>query len=248
MAAVPTIDPEQDFASYYLNGGDPDMTCERLYRWHQLLWGRTVSGVTPWQLEVVRGRRFELALTSASGARFRLRSDGMITTWEKPGWASQYKFDADLVAEIAADVDDFNRVASKMGAYIPFPLNSADQSGDTINQARGKHPLIVDRFDLTLECIRAHYAEQYSPLAERLSHFRGFFDLFGTFDTYVRFFLLDDLLTSDRSGVLSLMSGEPLAGFEAPAIASTAAQYAEFRTRSISFVEARNDRIVQLQI
>jgi hypothetical protein len=245
---VSTIDPDNDFASYYQDGGDPDQTSERLYQWQRSLWGRPVPGVEQFQLDVAYRGRYELDLTTAGGGRFRLGSDGIITTWTSPGWASRYEFGADLVAEIAADTDNFYRIASTIGGYIVFPLNNPDQTGHTINQARGVHPSIADRFDLTLECIRRHYndRDEDSPFRDRLAYYGDFFDLFGTFDTYVRFFLLDDLLTPDRSAVRSLMSGDPLSGFTAPALAATATQYAQFRSNSIAFVTARNDRIRQL--
>ena len=110
------------------------------------------------------------------------------------------------------------------------------------------HPQIADRFDLTLECIRRHYLDtsMVSPLADRLDHYGDFFALFGDFDTYVRFFLLDDLLTSDRQGVRSLMTGEVVIDFPAPAYAMTPLEYATYRRSSTEFVQARNDRIRRL--
>lgn len=55
MNVAPTIDRDKDFASYYLpRGGDPDMTCERLYRWRPALWSRVVPGVVPCRLEVAK--------------------------------------------------------------------------------------------------------------------------------------------------------------------------------------------------
>ena len=39
----------------------------------------------------------------------------------------------------------------------------------TINGARGFHPRIKDRFDLTVECIRRHYRKENSPLSDTLA-------------------------------------------------------------------------------
>ena len=240
------IDPDLDFASYYRRGGDPDRDCERLYLWHQALCSRPVEGVGPFEIEVTYGSGYELRLATAGGATFRLASDGIIHTWSTPGWTS--RFTPELVAEIGRDVDDFFRIASTIGGYVVFPRNSDGQSGATINQARGVHPQIADRFDLTLECIRRHYLDpsMESPLAERLTHYRDFFVLFGDFDTYVRFFLLDDLLTPDRKGVRSLMTGGVVTDFLVPAYATMPLEYATYRTNSIEFVRARNDRIRRL--
>lgn len=240
------IDPDLDFASYYHQEGDPDRDCERLYLWHQALCSRPFEGVGPFEVEVTYCSGYELRLTTADGATFRLASDGIIPTWSTAGWTKH--FSPELAVEVARDGDDFFRIASTIGGYVLFPRNSDGQSGWTINQARGVHPQIADRFDLTLECIRRHYLDtsMESPLADRLEHYGDFFALFGDFDTYVRFFLLDDLLTSDRQGVRSLMTGEVVIDFPVPAYAMTPLEYATYRRSSIEFVQARNDRIRRL--
>lgn len=241
-------DPHEDFASHYRNGGDPDRDCPRLYAWHRALWGRSVPGIADFQLDVIYGRGFEMSLRAADGSEFRLASDGIIPTWSSPGWTRSFR--SDLVAEIEKDADDFYRVASTVGGYILFPRNRIGETGRTINQARGVDPRIADRFDLTLECIRRHYVDSTAenPLGERLAYYADFFSLFGDFDGYVRFFLLDDLLTADRRGVRSLMSGEPLSAFGTPAFALSPSEYGEYRQRSIAFVKARNGRILQLGV
>lgn len=240
------IDPDEDFAAHYRVGGDPDRDCPRLYAWHRALWGRPVPGLPSLELSVTYGRGFEMSLRTADRTDFRLASDGIIPTWSTPGWTRW--FAAELVAEIAKDADDFYRIGSTIGGYILFPRNRIGQEGSTINQARGVDPRIADRFDLTLECIRLHYSDPTAenPLGERLDYYSDFLALFGDFDGYVRLFLLDDLVTEDAGAVLSLMSGEPLSAFGAPAHAVSPAQYAEYRRRSIAFVEKRNARILQL--
>ncbi|MDP9431746.1 MAG: hypothetical protein M3P91_03245 [Actinomycetota bacterium] len=74
------IDPDDDFASYYGDGGDPDRDCERLYVWHRALWGRAEAGVAPFRLDVVYDRGY-VSLHAADGSQFWLGSDGMIPTW-----------------------------------------------------------------------------------------------------------------------------------------------------------------------
>lgn len=244
------IDPDLDFASYYEAGGDPDRDCERLYLWHQALCSRPVDGVGPLsaEVEVNFNYAYELRLVAGDGSTFRLGSDGIIPTWSTPGFIS--RFSPELAEEIARDTDDFFRVASTIGGYVLFPRNGQGQTGQTINQARGVNRQIADRFDLTLECIRRHYLDPAprSPLADRINYYGDFFALFRDFDTYVRFFLLDDLLTPDRQSVLSLLTGDVVTGFPASAFATTPTEYADFRTNSIKFVRARNDRIRRLNL
>jgi hypothetical protein len=52
--------------------------------------------------------------------------------------------------------------------------------------------------DLTLECIRRHYAEEPgSPLADVTTNYADFFELFCTFKQFVEFFHLQDFVTPE---------------------------------------------------
>jgi hypothetical protein len=110
----------------------------------------------------------------------------------------------------------------------------------TINQARGCVTKISDRFDLTVECIRRHYARQRSPLGETLARYHDFFALFENFGGYVDFFLLQDLVTDDGAAVRFFM---PFDDFKTPSVPADDETYREYRRRSIEFIEARNRRI-----
>lgn len=237
-----TIDPDLDFASYYKDGGDPDRDCKLLYEWHLALWGRSFPGIASFELEITYDRGYGMRLLAPDDVEFWLGSDGIIPTWSTAGWAR--RFAPDLAAEIMRDVDDFYRIASTIGGYIVFPRNRTGQTGWTINQARGMYSAIADRFDLTLECIRRHYSEPdaANPLGKRLAYYADFFALFRDFDTYVRFFLLDDLVNDDGN-VCSLVNGEPLTDLSLPAVTGSVEEYGEYRRRSIAFVSARNEQI-----
>jgi hypothetical protein len=176
--------------------------------WHRTLWGRAFPGVGPFEVEVIYDRGYGMHLCSADGAEFWLGSDSIIPTWSSLGWAS--RFAPDLVAEIAKDAGGFYRIACTIGGYIVFPRNRTGQTGWTINQCRGMYSSIADRFDLTLECIRRHYSDPgaVNPLGTRLAYYGDFFALFRDFDTYVRFFLLDDLVDEARKSVRSLVTGD----------------------------------------
>ncbi len=73
-----------------------------------------------------------------------------------------------------------------------------------------------------------------------MKRYERFFALFGDFDSYVQFFLLQDLVTDDRQEVKFLL---PFNGFNNLAIPADLSSYLEFRQNSINFVEARNQRI-----
>ena len=122
-----------------------------------------------------------------------------------------------------------------------FPGNCVDRKM-TINGARGFHPRIKDRFDLTVECIRRHYCNEHSPLSDTLARYADFFGLFGHFGGYVEYFLPQDLVTEDCSAVRFFT---PFANFTASPLPGSVDAYRAYRQRAVDFIEARNRRIVQ---
>lgn len=173
---------------------------------------------------------------------FRLGVHCIIATWSTPGWL--WRFTPELMAETSW-IGRTSSVSARPLGVFAVPQKWPSQIGPTINQARGVHPQIADRFDLTLECIRRHYLDPDKPnlLSDRLRYYGDFFALFRDFDAYVRFFLLDDLLTPDRDAVRSLFPGDVITGFTAPAHAVTPEEYSAFRLNSLEFVQARSGRI-----
>lgn len=133
------------------------------------------------------------------------------------------------------------RIACTIGGYLIWPSNQVEGRG-SINQDRGWRYgyVIADRIDLTLECIRRHYRGEWSPLQATLERYRCFFDLFEDFRGYVKFFLLQDLVTSDYSAVQFFMSFDD---FNGPSLPGDVDSYGEYRRRSIEFVTARNRHI-----
>lgn len=132
----------------------------------------------------------------------------------------------------------------KVHGHKGYILRSSGTANEqlTINGARGFTQKIADRFDLTLECIRRHYDGEDSPLAPTLGRYGGFFALFGGFEGYIAFFLLQDLVESDRRAIRFFTAFDD---FASPAVPKDVAEYSEYRRRSIDFVEARNRRIEQ---
>jgi hypothetical protein len=110
----------------------------------------------------------------------------------------------------------------------------------TINGARGFHPRIKDRFDLTVECIRRHYINEDSPLNAPLARYADYFRLFGDFRGYVEFFLLQDLVTDDISAVKFFSRFED---FRSSPLPDSVAAYLAYREAAVDFIEARNQRI-----
>ena len=77
------------------------------------------------------------------------------------------------------DLVEFRTIANQIGGKLLFPGKQRSRR-PTINQERVGNK-IVDRLDLTLECIRLHYLGETSPMAEVLDRYDDFFDLFESF-------------------------------------------------------------------
>ena len=151
---------------------------------------------------------------------------------------------ADIIGQVQSEqIGAFYDRACTVGAYTVFPaqVRVDGRWRLSINQARDIHPRIRDRFDLSLECIRHHYAGEASPLANSLATHRSFFALFEDFSGYVNHFLLNDLVT--ERGVrlypdLDDFTGDPLP-------VGDVAEYREYMRRSMDFVKAPNERITR---
>ncbi len=137
------------------------------------------------------------------------------------------------------EVKSFFKTCSTIGAYIVFPGNKVNGKL-TINGARGLNGKIGDRFDLTLECIRLHYLQGESPLSETLKRYSGFFDLFGNFRGYVKFFLLEDLVSECFEKVKFHL---PFDDFTSSPYPSDLGEYNFYKKNVLAFVTARNRRI-----
>lgn len=213
-------------------GGDPDSTSPTLRRYHQLLWSKPLPNGVVFELDATTPYAY-LHHRSELG-EFWLSSDTMTQTFV-PHVRMQH-----IIAEITADeIETFYRAAYTIGGMIIFPGNKIDAMM-TINGARGFNRSISDRFDLTLECIRRHYIGVWSPLRDVLDRYRDFFALFDTFQGYVDFFLLRDLVTDDYRHVKFFL---PFDEFQTVALPSDVDAYRQFRQRSVEFVTARNRRI-----
>ncbi len=148
-------------------GGDPDRYSTTLRRYHQQLWGKPLPSGAMFDLDA------RLHHTSDLG-EFWLSSDSIVHTYTR--WVSPISLARRSRGDPVGGADRVLRPCLH-GRRLPgLPVRHPYVDGkqqQTINQRRGMHPLIRDRFDLTLECIRRHYAGSASPLGEVLANPRG---------------------------------------------------------------------------
>ena len=215
-------------------GKDPDMFSPTLRRYHQQLWSKHLPNGAEFLLDTTP---FAYLHHRSDLGEFWLSSDAVIPTFG--GWLAMRPLINHLQPQ---ELEHFTASGYTMGGMMVFPGNKVDGKL-TINGARGFLRRIADRMDLTLECIRRHYLGQTSPLGETLNRYRDFFALFDDFRGYSEFFLLQDLLTEDRSAVNFFM---PFHDFQLPAVPVDIDAYRRYRDLSIRFIEQRNHRITTL--
>ena len=233
MSEIARIDIRFDVRSD-AGGRDPDQHSPTLRAYHRLLWRKRLPTGPTFHLEVAS--RPNYLIFRSPGADFFLASDTIIRTFN-----DMQKMQPILGQLSERHREAFNTRAYTIGGMTLFPGNRVDGK-TTINGARGMHPKIADRFDLTLECIRRFYSGEPSPLTASLSRYRSFFELFRDFEGYVDFFLLQELVNDDRSSVRFLA---PFDDFKTSPLPADVASYTAYRARTIAFVRARNDRIAE---
>lgn len=232
ISTMTVIDVTFDFRTDTPPGKDPDAKSPTLRRYHQHLWSKPLPDGTPFLLSTgVAGAYLH---HRSSLGEFVLSSDAVIPSFTRAAQISR------VIEQVPrAQRDRFNALGYTIGGMMVFPANKIGGKM-TINGARGCHPRVRDRFDLTLECIRCFYGEIPSPLADVLQRYREFFGLFRTFRGYVDFFLLQDLVEPDYSGVQFML---PFEGFVAWPLPDSVASYVEYQANAEEFIARRNHRI-----
>jgi hypothetical protein len=227
------IDITFDFRSDTPPGTDPDARSPTLRRYHQLLWSKPLPNGAPFELDVTTPYAYLHHLSELG--EFFLTSDTVIPTFTR--WRI-LKHITEQIPEVENEA--FRTLGYTIGGMMVFPGNQVDRR-PTINGARGMHPQIRDRFDLTLECIRRHYlGEPDNPLGDTLARYADFFGLFGDFAGYVDFFHLQDLVNEVSSAVKFFM---PFGDFGEWVLPATLDAYRGYRRRAMEFIESRNRRI-----
>jgi hypothetical protein len=232
LPRVDFIDVDFDTRSDARPGTDIDVTSPTLREFHRILWSKTLPSGQEFDLSAT-GRSPYLVHESTIG-RYELSSDFLA------GWHRRCR---DFWS--ALDPEEFERqerVARTIGGYIVFPSRTVNRQ-QTINMRRGTHHRIGDRFDLSLECIRRHYLGEQSPLSDVLERYKAFFGLFKSFEGYVDFFLLNDMV--GKEGKVIFFS--EFEDFKSAPMPTSLESYLEYREKVLEFVQARNSRIAAQQ-
>jgi len=228
------IDITFDFRWDTPQGKDPDAFSPKLRTYHKILWSKPLPSGVVFELDDTT-RHIYLHHRSEVG-EFFLSSDAVIPTFSRDRRISHF------ISQIPVEEREvLDRIGYTIGGMMVFPGNRLGRKM-TINGARGFHPRIKDRFDLTVECIRRHYHNERSPLSDTLARYADFFGLFGGFRGYVEFFLLQDLVTEDYSAVRFFT---PFEDFSTSPLPGSIDAYLAYRQFAVDFIKARNSRIFE---
>jgi len=230
-----TIDISFDVYSDTPLGKDPDTYSLTLRKYHKHLWDKSLPNGVRF---ILNDKTPKLLHHQSELGEFFLSSDAIGHTYG--AGPHEYISMSKIVDKVSPVVKKrFFKVCCTIGAFIMFPSKRID-GGQTINMARGTNHKIKDRFDLTLECIRRFYKNEDSPLSETLNRYFKFFDLFESFQGYVDFFHLQDLVVNDYSKIKFWL---PFESFESKPLPTSTDEYINYSKNVTNFVLARNQRI-----
>ena len=215
-------------------GTDPDSYSPTLKKYHKILWSKPLPS----------GKIFTLTDTDSS-SYLTYSSAQEVISLSSDSISNSYrdkKALSSITSELSKEVEEFRNIGSTIGGYILFPGKKIDGKM-TINGARGFSQKIADRFDLTLECTRLHYAGAQNPLQGVLTQNSSFFKLFESFAGYVDFFLLQDLVSPNYDSINFFIPIER--NFESSPLPENKEQYMQYMHGSNNFTTKRNERIKQ---
>ena len=216
---------------------DPDKYSCRLKKDHCEMWSKPLPVSKYGELKPQPKK--ERLVAFINGEHFDFGCDSITNCYTNRDNTFELRKDKEIVDLI----NKYNDVDYTIASSIIFPLQRDDGVTKwTINQARGCLRRISDRIDLTLECIRIFYLDNYqkTPLQSCLIKYKRFFDWFGSFENYVKFFLLDDLVSKDYKTVIGFTD---VLDFDHAMPISSVEEYKEYIKRNISFIEKRTERI-----
>ncbi|MET1088449.1 MAG: hypothetical protein ABWY04_15235 [Arthrobacter sp.] len=224
---------------------DADKDSQRLRADHELLWSKKLPlSEKIFAPKVTTRKDRYLIFTDANDEKHCYGSDAITSSYTT--WVTETNPKSKALVDAITGLSEEQKLRYlsppyTIGSAMIWPVRTKDYW--TMNRARGVRLLIADRMDLTLECIRRHYAEEPgSPLADSTTAYGDFFDLFGTFKEFVEFFHFEDLITpgSDYQKIEYFLQPNNFTRSGTPA---TKEEYVEYREKVLAFIKKRSHRM-----
>ena len=231
------IDNTFDFRKDVKPNADPDKESKKLLSYHKHLWSKKLPN----------GQMFDLSDTEPNNylfhksklGKFSMSSDGIGVSF------INRKDMSEIINQISEKrKEEILSIVYSLGGFIIFPSNKIMINGKkrlTINGERGWNRRIVDRFDLTLECIRRYYLNIDNPLQQTLQRYEKFFQLFQNFRGYVEFFLLQDLVKSKFTEIKFFLNFD--AKFPSRPLPKSLEEYNQYINNNLNFIIKRRNRM-----
>jgi hypothetical protein len=233
------IDTEFDFRQE-VGGKDPDTYSPTLKQYHQILWNKPLPNGKLLKISHIKSKYLVGICEDVS---IELSSDSIINSLSKR--LKNNSKTSQIYMECRSEIEKVQKNGSTIGGFLLFPRRKIDGKL-TINAARGFNNKIIDRFDLSLECIRLYFLGLDSPLKNDLERYSEFFDLFSNFKGYVQFFLLDALVNDSYTEVKFFTSFSQ--AFSHSPLPNDKTEYLTYAENSLRFVKSRNERIKQWRL
>ena len=229
------IDGTFDFRADTAPNKDPDQHSATLRKYHKLLWSKPLPNGQVLNLsDDVSGKY----LYHKSGlGEFILTSDAITHSYKD---TMRMKNVLDQMEK--REIQDIYNSFQSIGGYTLFPGGARD-GVQTINQARGCNRKIVDRFDLTLECVRRYYKKIESPLKRTFEGYSDFFALFETFEQYVEFFHFQDLVSKDFAKIKFFLPFDD--SFPSEPFPKNLDEYHLYIKNTLLFITKRTERLTR---
>jgi len=229
------IDPTFDFRSDTPPNKDPDAFSQTLKSYHKLLWSKELPNGQ--KLNLSDGIKGHYLHFSEGGIGLNLTSDAITHTYR-----NVVKMQSVIDNVPKDEINSFYNSSNVIGGYTLFPGGKRD-GYQTINQSRGCNIKIVDRFDLTLECIRRQYLGMPNPLSNNLKGYWEFFELFCDFQRYVEFFLLHDLVDESFQRVKFHLPFDD--EFPSQPFPKSVDEYRHYMNNTLTFIHKRTERMLK---
>ena len=211
-----------------VGNSDPDVSSKTLQKYHQILWSKPLPNGEYMDLKIGSSSRY------LTWKEFRFGSDSITASFRYKDYKLMKEIDK-MISDYHSFMEDFIRKTYMIGGMMIFPKRRGG-----INQARGFHAQIRDRWDLTLECIRKYYLHEESPLYDTLQADKDFFDLFVDFKGFVDFFYLQDCVNEKENSIIFWLKDD---GFTGKVLPETVDEYVSWLNHNLEFVKRRNIRI-----
>lgn len=223
---------------------DADKDSQILRTDHELLWSKELPSGDIFAPKVTPRRSQYLIHKDSSEARHCYGSDAITSSYTS--WVIQKNPKSRALVDAIEGLNDgqktrYLKPAYTVGSTMIWPVRAKDPW--TMNRARGANMKIADRMDLTLECIRRHYAgEAGTPLTRVTDAYADFFELFIDFKGFVEFFHFQDLVARDCDEVEFYL---PFDNFKQSGTPATTTEYVKYREAVLKFIERRSHRMAE---